>query len=58
MKRKTVKYITWALLINLFLNIAMHFNIECNASLNYIATTIAAFALGFYVQEYCYGKSE
>lgn len=58
MKKKTIKVITWALIMNLLMNVSMHFFVKCNTELNYIATTIAAFAVGFYVQERYYGKSE
>ena len=58
MKKNTIRFITWALVMNLLMNIAMHFFVICNASLNYIATAIAAFAVGFYIQEMYYGKSE
>ena len=58
MSRRTVKVWVLALLINLVSNLVMHFCGTCNTTLNYISSIIAAFALGIFIQEYCYGKNE
>ena len=58
MSKRAIKIWTICLAANLILNVLMHFCISCNATLNYLASIIAAFALAFFVQEYHYGKNE
>ena len=58
MSKKVIKVWTIAMSANLVFNVLMHFCTTCNETLNYLASTIAAFALGFFLQEYFYGKSE
>ena len=58
MNRKKVKIWLFAMIINLIFNVLMHFCVSCNITLNYLASVIAAFALGFFVQEYYYGKND
>ena len=57
MSKKEIKIWTIGLVINLVLNILIHFCGSCNMTLNYLASIMAAFALGIFIQEYCYGKN-
>lgn len=58
MSKKATRLWMIAMIINLVLNVMIHFCSSCNETLNYLASTVAAFALGFFIQEYHYGKNE
>ena len=57
MSKNTIRIWLIIMVINLMINMAMHFCTSCNNTLNYLATAIASFAVGIFIQEYHYGKN-